>query len=57
MDERLIAAHKLGEEIESTRAKCAARRGEKWEHLYDPHAATELGNLIYDRMTTTKGRT
>lgn len=23
---------------------------------YDPHAATELGELIYQRMTTPKGK-
>ena len=49
----MIRAHRLAHELEVQRAKAEAkwdRMRRDWLHFYDPHAATELGNLIYNRM-------
>lgn len=57
MDRRLIAAHRLAQEIEWINAKERARRDRlrnKPHYHYDPLAATCLGNLIYSRMVTAR---
>jgi hypothetical protein len=50
----LLAAHRLAHELEYWRARDAAKRDRrprsKWERHFDPHAATELGNLILARL-------
>jgi hypothetical protein len=51
------AAWRLAEELEMMRARERAgreRRDSKltWHWFYDPHAATELASLIYNRLTT-----
>lgn len=46
----------LAMEIEEVHAKemaRAARIRRRWESFYDPHAATELGALIYRRLRAT----
>lgn len=53
-------AHQLACEIEEIHAKERARMPSRfkypksWQSFYDPHAATELGNLIYNRMCPRK---
>lgn len=51
-----IACYVLASEIEVLHARDLARRQgrgrsrQSWQDLYDPHAATELGSLIYNRL-------
>lgn len=48
-------AYKLAEFIEVIAAKreaSAKRQTENWEAFFDRHAATELGTLIFNRMST-----
>jgi hypothetical protein len=45
-----IEAHRLAHDIEWMRARGAAGKGQTPEHFWDPHAATELGNLIVARL-------
>ena len=52
-----IAAYKLAMEIEMVHAKDRTRLLDKgrrmklrWQDEYDPHTATELGSLIYNRL-------
>lgn len=54
-----IDCHVLAGEIEWIHARELARRGrgggfrsQDWTFFYDQHAATELGNLIYNRLFT-----
>jgi len=50
----MIRAHRLAQEIEMIHAKHVAsevRHGHTWRDFYDPHAATELGDLIYRRIS------
>ena len=58
MDWKTIAAYKLGQELEwiNARQRAQGRRGTNAMQMYDPHAATELGSLIYKRMTTPPAR-
>lgn len=54
MSNKELAAYRLAVEISVVIAKEVARnsraRGVTWHHFYDPHAATELGSLIHNRM-------
>lgn len=56
-----MRCYSVAGEIEQCHAMDLARRyvgrGPKktWEYFYDAHAATELGSLIYNRLST-KGR-
>lgn len=56
MRDRELECHRLAQTIEVLFAKDRAssrRRGRSkidWHEEYDPHAATELGNLIYNRI-------
>lgn len=52
--DRVLECHRLASEIEWIHARDLSRRDgprrRKWEEFYDPHAATELGDLIYNRL-------
>lgn len=57
MSKHVTAAHYLAHEIEWITAKRLAQEARRRhgprveaEQFFDPHAATELGNLIADRM-------
>lgn len=55
MNWQMTEAWRLAEELELMRARSIARTSRlkvDWRGLYDPHAATELASLIYNRMTT-----
>jgi hypothetical protein len=50
-----IRCYYLAEEIEEIHARDLARQHPRWhrktwKEYYDPHAATELGSLIYNRL-------
>lgn len=53
-----LAAWKLAEELDVIRAKAATRSSRQgtWMGMYDPHAATELARLIYNRMTNNPAK-
>jgi hypothetical protein len=47
----------VAQEIEQVHAMEMARRSKipkKWADFYDPHAATEMGALIYNRLCPRK---
>lgn len=55
-----IECHRLASEIEWIHARELSRRSRgrgyktiHWDEFYDQHAATELGNLIFNRLFTT----
>lgn len=53
--DRVLECHRLAAEIEYLHARAIMRalprgRCKDWAEIYDQHAATELGNLIYGRL-------
>jgi hypothetical protein len=55
-----MQCYELAQEIEWIHAREIARiiggRSKRcWHQFYDPHAATELGSLIYNRQFTKSG--
>lgn len=55
-----MQCYELAQEIEWIHAREIARHvggrnGRAWHQYYDPHAATELGSLIYNRQLSKVG--